>query len=222
MWVEIREHDRSSAFAQRHQEQGIWDYPLTGWDLSIAELLGARDRAAVWRKRPGRSLGLGRRTQATLGELARNQPRKWIFPLTVSLLLVSCWCLLLAEHSWKLEVKEPRLLSLRFRLLEHRGGREKCGDWIWEANGRHPALDQIVPSATWMLCFSSKSTLPHLNFRHSSSLCFPRTTHDEEVIASVSLTNTQGTRNSSWPHEPLTYLGERQSCQQIIAIQCTR
>lgn len=37
----------------------------------------------------------------------------------------------------------------------------------------------------------SKSTLSHLTLCHSSSLCFLRTTHDEEVTVSVSLTNTQ-------------------------------
>lgn len=33
-------------------------------------------QGTIWRKRPGRNLGLGRRTQATLGEVAGNQPRK--------------------------------------------------------------------------------------------------------------------------------------------------
>lgn len=160
MWVGIREYNRSSAFAQRHQEQGLWDYPLTWWDLSIAELLGARDRVAVWRKGPGRSLGLGRRTQATLGGLARNQPGKWNPPSLSSYFWSPVGTSYWQDHGWKPEVKGAQAMVSRFRFLEQRGGQEKCGDWIWEANGRHPELDLILPSATWTLCFSCPLSLP--------------------------------------------------------------
>lgn len=223
MWVGIREHNRSSAFAHRHQEQGLWDYPLTWRDLSIAELLGARVRVAVWRKGPGRSFGLGRRTQATLGELARNQPGKWnapsLSPYFWSPVGASYWQSMAGSQ----RLKEPRLLSPGLGSWNGEEGRrsvktgsekqmEDIQNWIWYC---HQLCEHCV-------LIPSKSTLSHLTFSHSSSLCSLRATHDEEVIVSVSLTNTQGTSNSSWPHEPLTYLGERQACQQIIAIQCAR
>lgn len=155
MWVGIREYNRSSAFAQRHQEQGLWDYPLTWWDLSIAELLGARDRVAVWRKGPGRSLGLGRRTQATLGGLARNQPGKWNPPSLSSYFWspvgTSYWQIMAGSQ----RLKEPRLWSPGLGSWNREEGRrsvetgsekqmEDIQNWIWYC---HQLLEHCVSHA---------------------------------------------------------------------------